>query len=79
MTFAVKCSRHYPGYEIANAPSLELLKSQFPSWRTCEVDASAVETVPDGFDLAKEPKEGEEGFDLKNKLDGWTKEFTDRH
>lgn len=79
MEFAVKCSSHYPGYEVAHAPSVELLKSQFDSWRTCKVDKSAVVEIPDNFNMNAEMKDDDPNLELKKKLHGWTKEFTDKH
>lgn len=69
MKFAVKCSKHYPGFEQAHAPNVDLLKSQFVSWNGCGVDTSAIIVLPDGeFD-----------DELKEKLKVWTDEFTSKH
>ena len=77
MVYAVKCSAHYPGYEIAHAPSVDLLKSQIDSWRTCKADPGSILEIPDGWN--NKMQEGEEGYELIATLKVWTDEFTKVH
>lgn len=69
MLFAIKCSKHYPGYEVAHAPTLELLKSQIDGWRTCQCDMVSITELPEG-DIPEE---------LTKKLAAWTEEFQKTH
>ena len=69
MVYAVKCNRHYPGYEVAHAPTLEVLKSQFPSWKTCEVGDAIIEL----------PENGQYDEELSKKLMELTVEFQKTH
>lgn len=79
MIFAVKCSSHYPGYEVAHAPSVDVLKSQTESWRSCKVEQAAIVEIPDGFNANATYEDGTTNAELQKKLTGWTKEFTDKH
>jgi hypothetical protein len=70
MVFAVKCSKHYPGYEIAHAPNADILKQQFPSWNACDLDAGSITPLPDN---------GQYDDILKDKLFEWTLDFQRMH